>query len=97
MLEMCINNATLRTYVGRDSSVGIATRYGLKGPGIECRWVSKFSARIQTGLGALTASCTGGTRSFPRVRRPTLSSFEGKERVELYLCSPSGPSWPVLG
>jgi len=25
------------------------------------------------------------------------SSAEVKERVELYLCSPSGPSWPVLG
>jgi hypothetical protein len=24
--------------VGRDSSVGIATRYGLDGPGIESRW-----------------------------------------------------------
>jgi hypothetical protein len=28
---------------------------------------------------------------------PTTSSVEVKERVELYLCSPSGPSWPVLG
>ena len=25
-------------HVGRDSSVGIATRYGLDGPGIESRW-----------------------------------------------------------
>ena len=25
-------------YVGRDSSVGIATCYGLGGPGIESRW-----------------------------------------------------------
>jgi hypothetical protein len=24
--------------VGRDSTVGIATRYGLDGPGIESRW-----------------------------------------------------------
>ena len=28
---------------------------------------------------------------------PTTSSAEVKERVELYLYSPSGPSWPVLG
>ena len=28
---------------------------------------------------------------------PTLSSAEVKERVELYLYSPSGRSWPVLG
>jgi hypothetical protein len=28
---------------------------------------------------------------------PPPSSAEVKERVELYLYSPSGPSWPVLG
>jgi len=28
---------------------------------------------------------------------PTLTGAEVKERVELYLYSPSGPSWPVLG
>jgi hypothetical protein len=29
-------------YVGRDSPVGIATRYGLDGPGIKCRWGEIF-------------------------------------------------------
>ena len=28
---------------------------------------------------------------------PTTSSAEVEGRVELYICSPSGPSWPVLG
>jgi len=28
---------------------------------------------------------------------PTPSSAEVKEKVELYLYSPYGPSWPVLG
>ena len=28
----------MRHIVGRDNSVGIATRYGLDGPGIESRW-----------------------------------------------------------
>ena len=28
---------------------------------------------------------------------PTLSGAEVKPRVELYFCSPSGPSWPVIG
>jgi hypothetical protein len=28
---------------------------------------------------------------------PTPSSFEVKERVELYIYSSSGPSWPALG
>ena len=32
--------------VGRDSSVGIATRYGLDGPGIESRWGARFSAPV---------------------------------------------------
>ena len=29
-------------YYGRDSAVGIATRYGLDGPGIESRWGRDF-------------------------------------------------------
>ena len=29
---------TISVSVGRDSAVGIATRYGLDGPGIEPRW-----------------------------------------------------------
>jgi hypothetical protein len=33
----------------------------------------------------------------PGVDHPTPPSAEVKERVELYLYSPSGPSWPVLG
>jgi hypothetical protein len=31
------------------------------------------------------------------VNHPLLSSCEVKERVELYLYSPSGPSWPIIG
>jgi hypothetical protein len=45
-----------------------------------------------------------GTGSFPGVNRPGRgvdhllpSSAEVKEIVELYLYSPSGPSWPVIG
>jgi hypothetical protein len=45
-----------------------------------------------------------GTGSFPGVKlpgrgddHPPPSSARVKERVELYLYSPSGPSWPVLG
>jgi hypothetical protein len=33
--------------------VGIATRYGLDGPGIESRWGAKFSAPVLTGLGPI--------------------------------------------
>ena len=55
---------------GRDSSDGIATRYGLDGPGIESRWEAKFSASVQTGPGADPASYTIGTGSFPGVKWP---------------------------
>jgi len=54
--------------VGRDSSVGIATGYGLNGPGIESRWEARFSAPVQTGPGAHPATCTMGTGSFPGVK-----------------------------
>ena len=48
----------------RGSSVGIATRYGLDGTGIECWWGgARFSAPVQTGPGALPAPYTMGTGS----------------------------------
>jgi len=63
----------------------------------------RFSAPVQTGPGAHPASCTMGTGSFPGLKRPgrgvdhpLSSSAEVKGRVEPYLFSPSGPSWPVL-
>ena len=65
---------------------------------------ARFSAPIQAGPGTHLASYTMGTRSFLRVKRPgcgidhpSPSSAEVEGRVELYICSPSGPSWPVLG
>jgi hypothetical protein len=92
------------SHLGRDSVVGIATRYDLDGPGIESRWGARFSAPVQTGPGACPASCTMGSGSFPGVKRPgggvnhpPPSSAKVKERVELYLYSPSRPSWSVLG
>ena len=49
--------------VGRDGSVGIATRYGLDGPGIDSRWGARFSTPVQTGRGAHPASYTMDTGS----------------------------------
>jgi hypothetical protein len=67
--ELFVNCFEVRTINrGRDSSVGIATRYGLEDPGIESRSGSRFSAPIQTGPGAHPASCTMGTGSFPGVK-----------------------------
>jgi hypothetical protein len=92
-----------RQSVDRDGIVGIATRYGLDGPGIESRYGARFSAPVQTGPGAHPASCTIGTGPFPGVtwpgrgvNHPPPSSSEVKERVKLYLYSPAGPSWQVI-
>ena len=65
---------------------------------------ARFSALVQTGPGAYPASSTMGTGSFLGVKRPGRganhpppSKYRGQERVGLYLYSPSGPSWPVMG
>jgi hypothetical protein len=87
-----------RITVGRDCVVGIANS-GRISVG------ARFFAAFQTGPGAHPASYTMGTGSLSRgVKRsgrgvdlPPSSSVRVKERVELYLYSPSGPSWPVLG
>jgi hypothetical protein len=52
--------------VGRDSSVGIATRYGLDGSGDRFTMGARFFAAVQTGPGAHPASYTMGTGSLPR-------------------------------
>jgi hypothetical protein len=77
----CLYATWYKYIVGRDSSVGIATRYRLHGPGIESR-----------------NGCDFPHPSWSAVE-PTQppSSAEVKGIVELYLYSPSGPSWPVLG
>jgi len=61
-------NLVLDTKIGQGSVVGIATGYGLDGPGIESLWEARFSAPVQTSPGAHPASCTMGTGSFPGVK-----------------------------
>ena len=65
---------------------------------------ARFSAPVQTCPGAHPASCTLRTGSFPGVKRPGRGADHppppkrrGHERVGLYLYSPSGPSWSVIG
>jgi hypothetical protein len=61
---------------------------------------ARYSAPVQTGLGVHTACCTMGNwvkRPGRGVNHPQPSRAEVQERVELYLYSPPGPSWPVLG
>jgi hypothetical protein len=54
-------------HAGRDSSVGIATRYGLDGPGIQSWWEARIFVSVQKGLGAQPASYTMDTGSFPGI------------------------------
>jgi hypothetical protein len=60
-------------HVGQVSLVGIATRYGLDGLGIESLWEAGFSTPVQTGPGAHPAPFTMGTGSFPGVKRPGMA------------------------
>jgi len=43
-----------------------------------------------------TGFVSGNKEPGQGVDHPPLSRAEVKERIELYLFSPSGPSWPVL-
>jgi len=53
----------------------------------------KYSTPVQTISGAHP-----GIKWLGRgVDHPPLSSAEVQERIDLYLYSPSGPSWPVPG
>ena len=94
----------LQEIMGRDSSVGIATRYGLDGPGIESWWGRDFPHPPRPALGPTQPPMQWVPGSFPGVKRqgrgvdrPPLSRAEVEGRVELYIYSPSGPSRPVIG
>ena len=65
---------------------------------------AKFSAPVESVPRAYPASCTMGTGSFVRVKRPgrgadhpPQSKCRGHETVGIFLYSPSGPQWPVIG
>jgi hypothetical protein len=90
-------------FMSRDSSVGIATRYGLDGPGIESRWGRDFTYPSISALG-FTSLIYNGYWFLPRGNAvgawrspPTPSRVEVKERTELYICSSSGSLGHVLG
>jgi len=67
----------------------------------------RHSVPVYTGPEGHPASCTRGTtgslsrdengRGVAMTTDPPHTSTEVKERAELYLYSPSGPLWPVLG
>ena len=86
---------------GHPSRYSDSLRAGRSGDRIP---VVKFSASVQTGPGVHPPSNTMDTGSFAGVKRPGRGvdhplppNTEVKETVELYLYSPTGPSWSVLG
>ena len=90
--------------MGRDSAVGIATRYATDGPGTESRWGGENYRTRPDWPWGLSILLYNGYRVFPAGKAagawrwpPTPSCAKVKGRVELYLYSHSGPSWPVLG
>ena len=89
---------------GRESTVSIATHYGLDGPGIKSRWGEIFYTHPDHPSGPLSLLYGGHWVSFSGVKwlgcgvdhLPPFSA-EVKESVELYFYSLSEPSWLVLG
>jgi hypothetical protein len=86
--------------MSRDTSVDLATGYGLDGPGIESRWGRDFSPTFRPALGTThPASCKMSTGSFQGVKRPgrgadhqpLLVQRSRKSRATpLASCGPSG-------
>ena len=73
-------------------------------PGHRIPLGARFSEPFQIGPGTHSLlyntyriSFSGVKQPGRGVNHPPLSSAEVKERVELYLTSPSGSSWPILG
>ena len=90
--------------VDPDSSVGIATPHRLDGPRFQSRWRRDFPYPSRPAPGPAQPPTKWVSGLFlgvewlgSGVNHPLLSSDEVKERVDLYLYSPSVPSRPGLG
>jgi hypothetical protein len=83
-----------------DMCVGLATFYVLDGPGIESRWRRDFPHPPWGPPGLLCNVCRV---SLPGLKRPGLGVNHPPHlatrlrKGNLYLYSPLGPSWPLLG
>jgi len=87
--------------MGRDSSVGIATRWAIRGSNPGEGEIFRTCPDRPWGPPSLLYN---GYRVFPGDKAtgewrwpPSESSDEVEGRVQLYISSLSGPSWPVLG
>jgi hypothetical protein len=86
---------------GPGSSVGVATDYGLDGPGIESWWGREFSHPSRP---AHPAFCTMSTGSFLGVKQPghgadhpSPLSAEVENEQSYTSTPPLVPWWPVIG
>jgi hypothetical protein len=68
-MDSCIPKFPIRIPIIRDISVGIATRYGLDGPGIESRWGRDFPHPSRQALGATQPPIQWVTFLLPGVQR----------------------------
>ena len=88
----------------QDSIVSKTTHCRLDGTGIESRWEQDFPKLSRTALGPTHSpvqwvpglSQVYSGQSIVLITHPP-STAKVKERVQLYLYSPSLPVWPVLG
>ena len=92
-LNFVIKIRTDKGELSCNNSVGIATRYGLDGLGIEARRRKDFPYPYRPwGPPTLLYSGYRVSLSERGVNHPSQSSAEVKEIVELYLC----PSWAFM-
>jgi len=101
-MQRLLITVVLKGVVGQDSSVD-SLQAGWSGDRIPVGG-EIFGIRADRPWGPTGLLYNGYQVSFPGVKRPgrgidhpPASSAEGKERIELYLCFPSGSSWPVKG
>ena len=84
----------------RDSSVAIATWYGMEDPGIEFRWRARFPAPSRSALGSsqppVPCLFLGAKEAGLGVENPPASRAELEEIGELCIYSTSGPLWLVF-
>jgi len=102
---VCLNFYFVQVHAGSQHSVvGIVTHHGLDGLGSNRSKIKTFSTHPDQPWGPPSLLYNGYWVILPGVKQlghginhPRPSSTKVKERVELYLYSPSVPSWQVIG
>ena len=94
------DNSVLQLYIYKYSRHNES--YRLDGSGIESLWRRDFPYNPDRAQGQHSLLYNGhrvfiGGKAAGVYSWPTPSNADGKERVELYLYSQSGPSWPATG